>query len=92
MRSVGRSTLYNTTNQQYGSKWNASMNKTGNIRTDHVPTMDEIMKSQNDFKKAEKLIKNKIIKEKLQEEGIDLEADNQKYMKTTEFHIKKGQQ
>lgn len=42
----------------------------------------------NDFKKAERLIKSKIIKEKLESEGIDPHSENVRYQKKTEFHVK----
>ena len=50
-----------------------------------MPTYSEIVESMNDFKKAERLIKSKVIKEKLEEEGI--KVDNP-MRKTTEFPIK----
>lgn len=41
----------------------------------------------NDFKKAERLIKNKVIKDQLEKEGVPPE---QQFKKTTEFPLKKG--
>ena len=40
------------------------------IKKEVVPTYTEIVNSMNDFKKVERLIKNKVIKEQLEREGI----------------------
>lgn len=42
-----------------------------NIKTATVPSYSEIVNSMNDFKKSERLIKSKIIQQKLESEGIN---------------------
>jgi len=51
---AARSSLYGTTNQEYGTPWvqNNTRPEQTNIRTDKVPTYSEIVGTLNDFKKA----------------------------------------
>ena len=60
--------------------------ETYDLKKATIPTYSEIVESVNDFKKAERLIKSKVIKEKMDAEGIPL--DNA-MKKTTEFPLKK---
>ena len=86
---TAKSTLYGTSNQEYGTAWvqdNIRPEHT-NIQKDKVPTYSEIVGSMNDFKRAEKLMKNKVIREKLQKEGVDPNSENARYQKKTEFHV-----
>lgn len=65
---TAQSALYNTTNQQYGSPWvqnNLRPEKT-NLKNDKIPTYSEIVESANDFRRAERLIKSKVIRQTLQ--------------------------
>jgi hypothetical protein len=86
----GKNSLYNTTSREYGSPWVQDNVRPEliNIKTDKIPTYSEIVGSINDFKRAEKLIKSKIVKETLEKEGINPNAENGLYQKKTEFHVK----
>jgi hypothetical protein len=44
----------------------------------------------NNFKKSERLIKSKLVQQKLEAEGIDPNSENHKFMKKTEFPIRSG--
>lgn len=70
---TAKSTLYNTTNQEYGSPWvqNQQRPEHTNLKKDVIPTYSEIVGSMHDYRRAEKLIKSKIIKETLEKEGVD---------------------
>ena len=70
---TGKSTLYGTSSQEYGSPWVQSNQRPeqANIKKDVVPTYSEIVGEMQDFRKAERLIKSKIIKEKLEQEGVN---------------------
>ena len=63
-----KNTLYQTTNGQYGSVWvqDGTRPQQVNIKTATVPTYSEIVGTMNDFKKSERLIKSKIIQQKLE--------------------------
>ena len=86
------STLYNTSNREYGTAWvqNNQRPEHTDIKKDVIPTYSEIVGSLQDFKRAERLIKNKVIKESLERQGVDPNSENAKYQKTTEFHVKGG--
>ena len=43
-----------------------------------------------DFKRAERLIRSKVIKETLDKEGVDPNSENARYQKTNQFHAKTG--
>ena len=61
---TAKSSLYNTTNQEYGTRWVQSNQRPEhtNIKKDTIPTYSEIVGSLQDFRKAERLIKSKVIK------------------------------
>jgi len=60
--------LYKTSSQEYGSPWaqNNVRPENTNLKKDVVPTYSEIVGSLNDFKRTERLIKDKVIKEALE--------------------------
>ena len=64
---TARSSLYNTTNQEYGSPWvqDGLRPELADPKKDKVPTYSEIVTTMNDFRRAEKLIKSKVIREAL---------------------------
>jgi len=70
---TAKSTLYNTSNQEYGTPWvqNNLRPEHVDLRKDTIPTYSEIVGSLGDFKRAERLIKSKVIKETLDREGVD---------------------
>ena len=70
---TAKSTLYNTCNQEYGTPWvqNNQRPEHTNIKKDTIPTYSEIVGSMNDFKRAERLIRSKVIKENLEKDGVD---------------------
>ena len=70
---TAKNTLYNTTSQEYGTPWvqNNLRPEHLDLKKDTVPTYSEIVGTIGDFKRAEKLIKSKVIQEKLEREGID---------------------
>lgn len=70
---TAKSSLYNTTNQEYGTPWvqNNLRPEKLDIKKDVVPTYSEIVGSLGDFRRAERLIKSKVIKEALEKEGVD---------------------
>lgn len=70
---TAKSTLYNTSNQEYGTPWvqNNQRPELTNIKKDTIPTYSEIVGSMQDYRRAEKLIKSKIIKETLEKEGVE---------------------
>lgn len=61
---TAKSTLYNTTNQEYGTPWVQSNQRPEqtNIKKDTIPTYSEIVDSLQDFRRAERLIKSKVIR------------------------------
>lgn len=61
---TAKNTLYNTTSQEYGSPWvqNNLRPEHLDLRKDTIPTYSEIVGSLGDFRKAERLIKSKVIK------------------------------
>ena len=61
---TAKSTLYNTSNQEYGTPWVQSQQRPEhtNLKKDTIPTYSEIVGTMQDFKRAERLIKNKVIK------------------------------
>ena len=65
---TAKSSLYNTTSQEYGTPWiqNNLRPEKLNLKNDTIPTYSEIVGSLNDFKRAEKLIKSKVIRETLE--------------------------
>ena len=86
---TAKSTLYGTSNKEYGTPWmqdNMRPEQT-NLKKDKVPTYSEIVGSMNDFKKAERLIKSKVIRENLEREGVDPNSENSRYQKKTQFHV-----
>lgn len=52
-------------------------------KKDKVPTYSEVVATMNDFKRAEKLIKSKVIRETLEKEGVDPHSENSRYQKKT---------
>jgi hypothetical protein len=70
---AAKSSLYNTTNQEYGTPWvqNNLRPEKVDLKKDVVPTYSEIVGTLGDFKRAEKLIKSKVIRETLEREGVD---------------------
>jgi hypothetical protein len=64
---IGKAALYQTVNSEYGSPWiqDGIRAQEVDIKTAKVPTYSEICESMNDFKKAERLIKSKIVKQRL---------------------------
>jgi hypothetical protein len=70
---TAKSSLYNTTNQEYGTPWvqNNLRPELVDLKKDSIPTYSEIVGSLGDFKRAEKLIKSKVIRETLEKEGVD---------------------
>jgi hypothetical protein len=75
---IGKTALYQTVNSEYGSPWVQDGSKTQqvDIKTAKVPTYSEICELMNEFRKAERLIKSKIVHERLQSEGINLSGQN----------------
>ena len=65
---TAKSSLYNTTNQEYGTPWvqNNQRPEHLNLKSDTIPTYSEIVGSLGDFKRAERLIKSKVIRETLE--------------------------
>lgn len=65
---TAKSSLYNTTNQEYGTPWvqNNVRPEHLNLKSDSIPTYSEIVGSLGDFKRAERLIKSKVIRETLE--------------------------
>lgn len=61
---TAKSSLYNTTNQEYGTPWvqNNVRPEHVNLKSDTIPTYSEIVGSLGDFKRAERLIKSKVIR------------------------------
>jgi hypothetical protein len=68
---TANSALYNTSNKEYGGSiqrfdvgWevDGTRGQKLDIRKASVPTYSEIVNSMNDFKKAERLIKSKVLK------------------------------
>lgn len=61
---TAKSTLYNTTNQEYGTPWVQSNQRPEhtNLKKDIIPTYNEIVGSLQDYRKAERLIKSKVIR------------------------------
>lgn len=61
---TAKSSLYNTTNQEYGTPWvqNNARPEHLNLKSDTIPTYSEIVGSLGDFKRAERLIKSKVIR------------------------------
>lgn len=93
----GNSSLYQTSNQIYGTstycfrlEWSLEGAQTdrSNIKTAKVPTFSEIMNSMNDFKKAGRLVKNKVVREKMDAQNIKANAE---VKKIKEFPIKKSE-
>ena len=85
----GKQTLYATSNQEYGSGtiindlvWaqDGTRPEKFDLKKETVPTYTEIVGAMNDFKKAERLIKNKVIKDTLEKDGIPPE---QQFKKTS---------
>lgn len=70
---TAKSSLYNTTNQEYGTPWaqNGVRPEHTDLKKDTVPTYSEVVTTIGDFKRAERLIKSKVIREKLEQEGVD---------------------
>ena len=64
---IGKNALYQTVNSEYGSPWiqDGTRAEKVDIKTAKVPTYAEICESMNDFRKAERLIKSKIVQQKL---------------------------
>ena len=89
---AAKSSLYNTTNQEYGSPWvqNNLRPEHVDLKKDVVPTYSEIVGTLTDFKRAERLIKSKVIRETLEKDGVDAHSENSRYQKKTEFHVTKG--
>jgi hypothetical protein len=65
---TAKNTLYNTTNKEYGTPWvqNNLRPEHLDLKKDTVPTYSEIVGAMGDFRRAEKLIKSKVIQEKLE--------------------------
>lgn len=61
---TAKSSLYNTTNQEYGTPWvqNDVRPEKLDLKSDAIPTYSEIVGSLGDFKRAERLIKSKVIR------------------------------
>jgi hypothetical protein len=61
---TAKNSLYNTNNQEYGSPWvqNNVRPEHVDLRKDNIPTYSEIVGSLGDFRRAERLIKSKVIK------------------------------
>lgn len=89
---AAKSSLYNTSNQEYGTPWvqNNTRAEKVDLKKDVVPTYAEIVGSLGDFRRAEKLIKSKVIRDNLEREGIEANSENSRYQKKTEFHVTKG--
>ena len=64
---TAKTALYGTSNHEYGTVWAQDNTRPEHtdIKKGKVPTYSEIVGSINDFKRAEKLMKSKVIKEKL---------------------------
>lgn len=61
---TAKSTLYKTSSQEYGSPWVQTNQRPEqvDIKKEIVPTYSEIVGALGDFRKAERLIKSKIIR------------------------------
>jgi hypothetical protein len=70
---TAKNSLYNTTNLEYGSPWVQTNQRPelANIKAEKVPTYSEIVNSINDFRRTERLIKSKVIREALEREGVN---------------------
>lgn len=84
---TANSSLYNTSNKEYGGSMNkfilgwaidGTRGEKFDMRKANVPTYSEIVDSLNDFKKAERLIKSKVIKEKMESEKIEIDQPMRK--------------
>jgi hypothetical protein len=61
-----------------------------NIKSETVPTYSEIVGSLNDFRRAERLIKSKVIRETLERDGVAPNSENARFQKSTQFHATGG--